>query len=34
MIKPILYPALLFIDLPIYTLIYAALYHTRRYHLK
>ena len=34
MIKPILYPTLLFIDLPIYSLIYAALYHTRRYHLK
>ena len=34
MIKPILYPALLFIDLPIYTLIYAALYNTRRYHIK
>ena len=34
MIKPILYPTLLFIDLPIYSLIYAALYNTRRYHLK
>jgi len=34
MIKPILYPTFLFIDLPIYTLIYAALYNTRRYHLK
>ena len=34
MIKPILYPSLLFIDFPIYTLIYAALYNTRRYHLK
>ena len=34
MVKPILYPTLLFIDLPIYTLIYAALYNTRRYHLK
>ncbi len=34
LIKPLLYPALLFIDLPIYTLIYAALYNTKRYHLK
>jgi len=34
LVKPLLYPALLFIDLPIYTLIYAALYNTKRYHLK
>ena len=34
LVTPLLYPALLFIDLPIYTLIYAALYGTKRYHLK
>ena len=34
MVKPILYPTFLFIDLPIYSLIYAALYNTHRYHLK
>lgn len=34
LVKPLLYPALLFIDLPVYTLIYAALYNTKRYHLK
>ena len=34
LVKPLLYPALLFIDLPIYTLFYAALYNTKRYHLK
>ena len=34
LVKPLLYPALLFINLPIYTLIYAALYNTKRYHLK
>ena len=34
MVKPLLYPALLLIDLPIYSLIYAILYNTRRYHLK
>ncbi len=34
LVKPLLYPALLFIDLPIYTLIYAALYNTKKYHLK
>lgn len=34
MIKPMLYPALLLIDLPLYSIIYAILYNTRRYHLK
>ena len=34
LVRPILYPTLLFINLPIYTLIYAALYHTKKYHLK
>ena len=34
LVKPLLYPALLFINLPIYTLIYAALYNTKKYHLK
>ena len=34
LVRPLLYPALLFINLPIYTLIYAALYNTKRYHLK
>ena len=34
LVKPLLYPALLFINLPVYTLIYAALYGTKRYHLK
>ena len=34
LVRPLLYPALLFIDLPIYALIYAALYNTKRYHLK
>lgn len=34
LVKPLLYPTLLFIDLPIYTLIYAALYNTKKYHLK
>ena len=34
LVKPLLYPALLFINLPIYTLIYAALYGTKHYHLK
>ena len=34
LVKPLLYPSLLFIDLPIYTLFYAALYGTKRYHLK
>ena len=34
LVRPLFYPALLFIDLPIYTLIYAALYSTKRYHLK
>ena len=34
MVKPLLYPALLLINLPIYSLIYAILYNTRKYHLK
>ncbi len=34
LVRPLLYPALLFINLPIYTLIYAALYNTKKYHLK
>ena len=34
LVRPLLYPSLLFINLPIYTLIYAALYGTKRYHLK
>ena len=34
MVRPLLYPTLLFINLPIYTLIYAALYNTKKYHLK
>ena len=34
MIKPMLYPAFLLIDFPIYSIIYAVLYNTRRYHLK
>lgn len=34
LVRPLLYPVLLYIDLPIYTLIYAALYNTKRYHLK
>ena len=34
MVKPLLYPALLLINLPIYSIIYAILYHTRKYHLK
>ena len=34
MVKPLLYPALLLINLPLYSLFYAILYNTRRYHLK
>ena len=34
MVKPLLYPALLLINLPIYSILYAVLYHTRKYHLK
>ena len=34
LVRPLLYPALLFINLPIYALIYAALYGTKHYHLK
>ena len=34
MVRPLLYPFLLFVDLPVYTLIYAVLYNTKRYHLK
>ena len=34
MIKPILYPALLLLNLPMYSIIYAILYNTRHYHLK
>ncbi len=34
LVKPLLYPALLLINLPIYSIVYAVLYHTHRYHLK
>ena len=34
LVRPLLYPAFLFIDLPVYALIYAVLYGTKHYHLK
>ena len=34
LIKPLLYPALLLINLPLYSVFYAILYNTRKYHLK
>ena len=34
MVKPLLYPALLLINLPLYSIFYAILYNTRKYHLK
>jgi len=34
LVRPLLYPGLLFINLPVYSVIYALLYGTKHYHLK